>query len=97
MTNDPINEGDQPEADDNEGQLPPALTTEQRRRLAEFRVRCARMRESTERELERLAQRRADVRTQIGITSATMEQVYRNFKVKYENLVIKAYLDPTVV
>ncbi|KAG6963871.1 hypothetical protein JG687_00006303 [Phytophthora cactorum] len=43
-------------------------------RLAEFRARCARMRENTERELARLAQRRADVRAQIGVTSATMEQ-----------------------
>ncbi|KAL3672664.1 hypothetical protein V7S43_001959 [Phytophthora oleae] len=74
MKNDPIDDGDQPEADNNEPQLPPALAAEQDRRLTEFRVRCARMRENTERELARLAQRRADVRAEIGITSATMEQ-----------------------
>ncbi|KAG7388141.1 hypothetical protein PHYPSEUDO_013101 [Phytophthora pseudosyringae] len=67
-------EGDRPEAADDEPQLTPASTAEQDRRLAEFRARCARMRENTERELARLAQRRVEVRAHIGITSAMMEQ-----------------------
>ncbi|KAL4147563.1 hypothetical protein PRNP1_011319 [Phytophthora ramorum] len=64
-------EDDRPEAGDEEAE---ASTAEQRRRLAAFQAKCARMRENTERELARLAQRRAAVRAQIGVTSATMEQ-----------------------
>ncbi|ETI40859.1 hypothetical protein F442_13702 [Phytophthora nicotianae P10297] len=65
---------DDHETDEEEPEMTPESTAEQDLRLAEFRARCARMRENTERELARLAQHRADVRVQIGITSATMEQ-----------------------
>ncbi|KAG6582915.1 uncharacterized protein IUM83_14631 [Phytophthora cinnamomi] len=66
-------DGDRPEAANEEPEVT-APSTEQGRRLAEFQARCAQMRENTQRELARLAQRRADVRAQVGITSATMEQ-----------------------
>ncbi|KAF1788131.1 Ankyrin repeat-containing domain [Phytophthora cactorum] len=68
MKNHPRDEGDDPETGNDEPGATPESTAE------EFRARCARMRENTERELARLAQRRADVRAQIGVTSATMEQ-----------------------
>ncbi|KAG3110909.1 hypothetical protein PI124_g6870 [Phytophthora idaei] len=73
MKNHPRDEGDDPETDNDEPGATLESTAEESR-LAEFRARCARMRENTERELARLAQRRADVRAQIGVTSATMEQ-----------------------
>ncbi|KAE9030297.1 hypothetical protein PF010_g4359 [Phytophthora fragariae] len=66
--------GDHPEAADEESEVTAPSRTEQDHRLAGFQARCAQMREKTQRELARLAQRRADVRAQVGITSATMEQ-----------------------
>ncbi|KAG7393317.1 hypothetical protein PHYBOEH_006126 [Phytophthora boehmeriae] len=77
MKNHPRDEGDHPEGEQDgvEAWTPSQEeTAENDRRLEVFRARCARMRANTERELARLAQRRANVRAQIGITSATMDQ-----------------------